>query len=459
MADIRINQLPIESTPTSVEYVAIDGASTRKATIQTVVDAGAPIASQAKAEAGTDNNDRMTALTTKQAIDFISVPLSRTITAGTGLTGGGSLAANISLSLSSTSLSSLALADTSVQPTRQVLAGTGLSGGGALSSNVTLNLSSATQTSLGLANTAIQDGSNALVPNGGTLGQVLVKNSGTNRDTGWATVAAATAVSYSAQTLTASQQTQARSNIGASLKGNLFGLTISNNSTDATNDMDISAGEAASDDSTPILMSLSSTLTKRIDASWAVGTGNGGLDTGAVGNNTYHIFLIRRSDTGVVDALFSLSPTSPTMPSGYDAKRRIGSFYRTGGANIQFSQIGDYFYRSTVVQERNNVAAISNTLLTLAVPTGIKIRPMINGIMISTGVGSFGFMQVANGDMATTLVEIVRTNSGADVTSGVVTDFYTNTSAQIRFSQGFVGSNVSSAALSSIGWIDERGKS
>lgn len=266
-------------------------------------------------------------------------------------------------------------------------------------------------------------------------------------------------VSVAIQAFTPAQQAQARANIGAALRGQLYGLTLANNAADATNDIDVSPGEAASDDNTPVLMVLTSVMTKRLDAAWVAGSGNGGLDTGAVGNNTYHLFLIYNPTSGAVDALFSLSPTAPTMPAGFTAKRRIGSIYRLAGANVAFVQIGDFFYRAAVVQERNSVTAVSNTLLPLTVPSGIKVRPMLAGLLISTGTGSFGFMQLANGDMPTTLVEIVRTNSGADVTSGVVTEFFTNTAAQIRFSQGFVGSNVSSATLSSIGWIDDRGKS
>lgn len=41
MADIRINDLPLEATPNSSEYLAIDGESTRKSTIQNVVNSGA----------------------------------------------------------------------------------------------------------------------------------------------------------------------------------------------------------------------------------------------------------------------------------------------------------------------------------------------------------------------------------------------------------------------------------
>lgn len=68
MADIRINQLPTENNPVATENVAIDGATTRKTTIQKMVDVGAPVASQAEAEAGVNATKRMTPLTVKQSI-------------------------------------------------------------------------------------------------------------------------------------------------------------------------------------------------------------------------------------------------------------------------------------------------------------------------------------------------------------------------------------------------------
>lgn len=65
---IRINDLPLENSPVSTENIAIDGGTTRRTTIQKVVDAGAPVASQAEAEAGSNAVKRMTPLTTSQAI-------------------------------------------------------------------------------------------------------------------------------------------------------------------------------------------------------------------------------------------------------------------------------------------------------------------------------------------------------------------------------------------------------
>ena len=66
---IRINALPEATNPAASSFLAVDGATTEKATLQKVVDAGAPVASQAEAEAGADNAKRMTALRTKQYVD------------------------------------------------------------------------------------------------------------------------------------------------------------------------------------------------------------------------------------------------------------------------------------------------------------------------------------------------------------------------------------------------------
>lgn len=108
-----------------------------------------------------------------------------TVSAGTGLTGGGDLSANRSIALDSTSVASLGKADTAVQPTRSITAGTGLTGGGDLSANRTIALDSAAIASLGKADTAVQPGDLATVATTGdyldlsnlpTLGGLAAKN-------------------------------------------------------------------------------------------------------------------------------------------------------------------------------------------------------------------------------------------------------------------------------------------
>lgn len=121
---------------------------------------------------------------------------------------------------------------------------------------------------------------------------------------------------------------------GPQLQGYLFGLGLSTNAVDPANDIDIAVGSAASDASPYHLMQLSAPITKRIDAAWAPGTNQGGLDTGTVAaSGTYYIFEIQRSDTLVVDSIITLSSTGPLMPANYDRKRLIGVVSRTGSVN------------------------------------------------------------------------------------------------------------------------------
>lgn len=115
----------------------------------------------------------------------------------------------------------------------------------------------------------------------------------------------------------------------------IYGNTYANNATDPTNDIDITSG--GSIDSTNVNWMIGTAIIKRLDAAFVVGTNQGGLDTGAVANADYYIWRIKRSDTGVVDVLFSLSATAPTMPANYDFRRLIGWFKRVAAANVLFT--------------------------------------------------------------------------------------------------------------------------
>jgi hypothetical protein len=114
---------------------------------------------------------------------------------------------------------------------------------------------------------------------------------------------------------------------------------VQSQAVDTDHDTTISTG-GAMDSTSAYPMKLAAALTKRIDAGWAVGTNQGGLDgtesvAGTPDANTwYYIWLIARSDTGVVDALYSESASSPTMPTNYDFMRLVGAVRTDGSANI-----------------------------------------------------------------------------------------------------------------------------
>ena len=148
-------------------------------------------------------------------------------------------------------------------------------------------------------------------------------------------------------------------------KNYITGLVLSND-TDTDHDVNITAGECK--DSTNVTnISLDTEITKRIDASWAVGNDNGGMDTANVSASTlYAVWVIKRSDTGVVDALFSTSFSSPTMPTNYDYKRLLGWVLTDGSSNILgFRQHGDGRIVEFWYTARQSIASgLSQTSLT-----------------------------------------------------------------------------------------------
>lgn len=250
----------------------------------------------------------------------------------------------------------------------------------------------------------------------------------------------------------------ARASLGVPLAGYLSpSATLSNNATDATNDIDIAAGSAASDSATPDLMVLGTALTKRLDATWAVGANQGGLDTGTVADGTYHVFLIKRSDTGVVDVLFSASPSAPTMPANYDSKRRIGSILRESGVIVPFNQYGDVFKRKTQVEVRRSTTPVSNTLLYMKVPAGIKVAPLFVADCQLSSAGSL-IQLMGDGDAATAEVSVNRV-AGTEFAVNLCTGhFITNTAGQLRFTLLNSSGTATEARIQSQGWIDGRGR-
>ena len=248
--------------------------------------------------------------------------------------------------------------------------------------------------------------------------------------------------------------------IGATAeRGYLHGLTISNNSGDTTNDIDIALGECATRETPYWKMTLASTLTKRLDAAWAVGSGNGGLDTGSIANTTYHVWLIARSDTGVVDALFSTSSTSPTMPANYDRKRRIGSFTRAAAAIVLFYQFGDLFRLRAVQNGTTATIAYGPVLLGLpGVPTGLIVEPILVLNLSCSGVASAGITigSSQDGTATTGAISVQSSTGGASQARAVIPGgFLTDTSGQI-YAQQVVSGTIGASSVGSVGWIDRR---
>ncbi len=113
-----------------------------------------------------------------------------------------------------------------------------------------------------------------------------------------------------------------------------------------------------------------------IDVANITDSGANGLDTGSEASSTwYYIWLIGKTD-GTVDGLLSASSTSPTMPSGYDYKLRLGSVYNNGSSDFRaFIKRGDWVSQKTV-----NVVTDGTATTVTSVDISSAAPPTIEGV-------------------------------------------------------------------------------
>jgi hypothetical protein len=156
----------------------------------------------------------------------------------------------------------------------------------------------------------------------------------------------------------------------------LSGFEIVNNASDLVNDIDIAAGSCRDETDVIDIRVTAAVTTKRLDAVWAAGSGNGGLDTGTVAaNTTYHIYVVMKADL-TTDFVFTATYGSPTMPSGFVYKRRVASIVRGATTIRRMFQVGDWYMMWTPVGDHagasNSANQSFNMALSPAVPTGLK---------------------------------------------------------------------------------------
>jgi len=242
--------------------------------------------------------------------------------------------------------------------------------------------------------------------------------------------------------------------------GALYGCTIANNVADATNDIDFGSGVAA--DSTNQFYLVAAALTKRLDATWVVGTNQGGLFSGVAANTTYHCFIIMRPDTGVVDAGFDTSPIAANRPVAYTYYRRVGSIVRLAGAIKAFTQTGDTFLWTGAVRDFNATPSTSGANVTLTVPLGIVVTASLS-LSVESGTLAFAFYYFRISPLTetnaaadqTNFTLVLATDSGTATSDSSSANIPTDTSAQIRQrASGAVGT----LRVLTNGYVDTRGR-
>lgn len=241
-------------------------------------------------------------------------------------------------------------------------------------------------------------------------------------------------------------------------RGHLNGLITSRDSVTPNTKIDISVGAAMDEISQAGFIVSSSTLI--IDATT---TGANGLDTGSLAAGAwYHVFVI--GQPGGIVAGFMSTSTTPTLPSGYTLRRRIGSVETDGAAHfLPYNQTGNRFDRASPQLELTaSPGATTAQILPLSgVPGGVVVEAILHGtIQDATAVNpilyvsSFGQTDVAAS--VTALTAIIGGPAGVSAIAGFSgVRVVTNTLGEIRYRPN---STTISINLASDGWIDTRGQ-
>lgn len=255
--------------------------------------------------------------------------------------------------------------------------------------------------------------------------------------------------------------------LGALPQGYISGLETSNG-TDSDHDIDITTG-VTRDSSDSANMLLESALTKQIDANWTEGTNLGGFPSSLTltADTWYHVFLIRETSSGTIDAGFDTSITATNLlsDSGYNQFRRIGSVLTDSSSNILgFTQNNDTFMWDATILDVDATDGITATLRIISVPVDLTVEALLNVKSERlTSQNSFtyvSFPSVDDEDVASQAVAPLSSVGGfalGATDTGFVNliSVLTDTSARIRTRSQSITTLLKIATL---GWKDSRGK-
>jgi len=244
-------------------------------------------------------------------------------------------------------------------------------------------------------------------------------------------------------------------------RGYLSGMGLSN-ATDTAHDITVAVGEVR-DNANAVDIVLASAMTKRIDATWSSGSGNGGLASGvSIATNTwYHVHAIVVS--GSVDIGFDTSITAANLVANNSASafRRIGAVLTDGSSNIlNFIQDGDEFIFKAQITNIN-ATAIGTARVTQAVstPLGVQTRAILGLVAQVASNNNAVRVTLTHPDVTDATPTSQNANNSGENSSDLNGTFasgthivLTNTSSQIAIRQDF----NSTVSMNTNGYYDRR---
>lgn len=266
-------------------------------------------------------------------------------------------------------------------------------------------------------------------------------------------------------------------------RGWISGLTLSNDSTDATNDIAISAGVCRSTvnivDGVPstrtcdqVDLEIPVQIIKQLDVEWAPenydpegysgGGRSGGRSQSSVSNTTWHVYAAGAAGLPA-DILFHDSATQSSvlaaLPGAFTAYRRIGSVIRLSGALLLFTQNKDSFrLRMPIRDVSSSTISTTESACILSVPVGLTLLVDLNVRISNAGSSADIYLRHPSDEDSQPSGSVAPmstlSSAGAGSPAAAQARVWCNTSAQIM---ARASASSTTLIVATCGWWDARG--
>jgi hypothetical protein len=247
-----------------------------------------------------------------------------------------------------------------------------------------------------------------------------------------------------------------------------FGLNPSI-AADTAHDINLTGGTVLDSTLTEPML-LPTEMTKQIDAGWAVGDDQGGLFAGSAvaANGRLGMYLIKDTDTGQVDWGFDDDAgLSPTLPTGYDVYRYLGSLTLDASGNIEDA----VWYGSEFIKLASPDEDVDESTLTTYAPGS---PTMTSGTMNAPPESILRYLaRIELGSAATELFLFIRATDAAwaaakfgqgfELGTDTIDELWTentvrvDSSSQLDYAVGLnSGPATATLKIFTVGWIDTK---
>lgn len=243
--------------------------------------------------------------------------------------------------------------------------------------------------------------------------------------------------------------------------GYIAGYATSNAPGDLEHDILVDIGVCAGQRNL-LPIALQAPTTKRIDALFAEGDGNGGLDLGTVAaDELYAVYIIDGPDKET-DVVFSLDRVAPSLPSGFTDYRRVQWILTDSSANIRryFQTPLDTTFLATAIIDIVDNTAVNNTFeigdvsappVTMGLFVGLVETPQnaFTGLFVATAE-----FELLAGAASTDAVIYVDGNNIREVAARFSQQV--GPLRQLAYAGTAGGGTVSEITIATLGWVDQR---